>query len=205
MEDRFKRQIAFKMRINEISLGNPIFDNERFSFLELGNKKISRVNLIGNITDKFESEGEKKYLFLTLDDGSGQIRLKIFGDDLSNFKDFSQGDTVLVVGRLRNWNNEFYIQPEIIKIIDQRYLLVRKLELENKRSINLENKDGTKIARDRIINKIKDAEDDGGIDRDKLILEINDVSPSIINQEIHKLLEEGIIFEPRPGRVRYLG
>jgi hypothetical protein len=32
-----------------------------------------------------------------------------------------------------------------------------------------------------------------------------DTSAEIINQEIQKLLEEGIIFEPRPGKVRWLG
>jgi len=34
---------------------------------------------------------------------------------------------------------------------------------------------------------------------------LRDISPIIINQEIQKLLEEGIVFEPRPGKVRYLG
>ena len=62
MTEQFKRKIAIKMRIKEISLGTPFFEDERFSFIELGNKKISRVNLIGNVVDKFESEGEKKYV-----------------------------------------------------------------------------------------------------------------------------------------------
>ncbi len=38
---------------------------------------------------------------------------------------------------------------------------------------------------------------------EKLIMEIS-AEPALINQEIEKLLEEGIIYEPRPGRVRYL-
>ena len=38
----------------------------------------------------------------------------------------------------------------------------------------------------------------------RLIMELR-AQPDIINQEIRKLLEEGIIFEPRPGRLRYLG
>jgi len=36
-------------------------------------------------------------------------------------------------------------------------------------------------------------------------MNFREASPKIINQEIQKLLEEGIIFEPRPGKVRYLG
>ena len=52
---------------------------------------------------------------------------------------------------------------------------------------------------------IKNSEKEGGFETDKIITEIRDVSPEIINQEIQKLLEEGMIFEPRPGKVRYLG
>ena len=30
-------------------------------------------------------------------------------------------------------------------------------------------------------------------------------APEIINQEIKKLLEEGMAYEPRPGKLRFLG
>ena len=63
---QFKRNIAFKYRIGDLIIGKPIFDEERFSFLELGDKKIVRVNVIGNVVDKYEAEGEKKYIFLTI-------------------------------------------------------------------------------------------------------------------------------------------
>jgi hypothetical protein len=38
----------------------------------------------------------------------------------------------------------------------------------------------------------------------KLIMSL-DAPSSLINEEIQKLLEDGIIFEPRPGKVRLLG
>ena len=63
MAEQFKRNIAYKFRIGDLLIGKPIFDGERFSFLELGDKKIIRVNIIGNITDKYETEGERKYIF----------------------------------------------------------------------------------------------------------------------------------------------
>ena len=131
-DEQFKRNIAYKLRIGDILLGKPIMDGERFSFLELGGKKIVRVNVIGNIVDKYESEGERKYIFFTLDDGSGQIKLKCFGDDVDKFKNIIQGQTVLVIGVLRNFNNETYISPEIIKEQDTKYLLIRKLEHKEK-------------------------------------------------------------------------
>lgn len=208
MADQFKRNIAFKYRVGDILLAKPILDGEKFLFVELGDKKISRTNIVGNIIDKYESEGDKKYAFFTLDDGSGQIKLKIFGDDTDKFKDITQGLTVIVVGSVRNWNNETYIQPEIIKETDPRYLLIRKLEIEKNRKETakpIETKKEAGAIKDQILDMIKTAEEDGGIDTDQIILKLQNVSPDIINQEVHKLLEEGIIFEPRPGRLRYLG
>jgi len=206
-DQQFKRNIAYKLRIGELLLGKPIFDQERFSFLELGDKKISRVNLIGNIVDKYESEGDKQYAFFTLDDGSGQIKLKVFGEDSEKYKDVSQGQTVVVVGVLRNWNNETYVQPEIIKEQDPKYLLIRKLETEKQRKESTPEIQREQIIalKDKILEEIKKSEEEGGVETDKIILEFREASPDIINKEIKKLLEEGIIFEPRPGKLRYLG
>ena len=206
-EQQFKRHIAYKLRIGDLLIGKPVMDGERFSFLELGNKKITRVNIIGNIIERYDSEGEKKYSFLTLDDGSGQIKLKIFGDDVERFKNIGQGETVLVIGVLRYFNNETYISPEIIKELEPKYLLVRKLELEkekNKASQTL-GRDQIIAVKDKILGTIKNSEENGGIETDKIIMSLQEISPVIINQELQKFLEEGIIFEPRPGKVRYLG
>ena len=210
VEKDFKRNIAFKYRVGDLLLGKPIFDQstQRFSFLELGDKKIIRVNLVGNIIDKYESEGEKKYIFLTFDDGSGQIKLKSFGDDAQKFKGVTLGQTVVVIGVVRNFNNETYIAPEIIKEQDPKYLLIRKLELEKQRTVNappIENKAQVIAIKDQILAKIKTAEAEGGIEIDSIIMSLRQSSPEIINQEIKKLMEEGIIFEPRPGKLRYLG
>jgi len=206
-DEQFKRHVAYKLRIGDILIGKPIIDGERFSFLELGDKKIVRVNVIGNVVDKYESEGDKKYSFFTLDDGSGQIKLKVFGDDADKFKEVNQGQTVLVIGVLRNFNNETYISPEIIREQDSRYLLVRKMEIEKEKSKNSKPIAREEIVaiKDKILDKIKNAEEEGGIDLDKVIMDLREISPEMINQEIKKLLEEGIIFEPRPGRVRWLG
>ena len=206
-QQQFKRNIAFKLRIGDILIGKPIMDGERFSNLELGNKKIIRVNVIGNIVERYNSEGETKFTSFTLDDGSGQIKMRCFGDDVEKFKEVSQGQTILVIGVLRNWNNETYIQPEIIKEQDTRYLLVRKLEIEKEKNKTPDpvGRDQIVAVKDKILNAIKSAEEEGGIEMDKVIMSLRDISPTIINQEVQKLLEEGIVFEPRPGRVRYLG
>src|SRR3989344_744821 len=130
MPEIMQRATAYKLRIGDILSGKHILEEERFNFLELGDKQVIRVNIIANIIEKYEGESEKKYLSFTIDDASGQIRVKIFGDDVSRFSNIEQGNTVMVIGKLRYFNNELYILPEIIKEQDPRYLLVRKLELE---------------------------------------------------------------------------
>lgn len=208
-DQQFKRNIAYKLRINDILVGKPIIENERFSFLELGDKKVVRVNIIGNIIDKYDSTGEKQYTFLTVDDGSGQIKLKSFGDDAAILKNKVQGQTVVVIGVLRYFNNEIYISPEIVKEMPPEYLLVRKLELEKKQNSSYSStpvqKQEVIAIKDKILDLIKTSDSEGGIEIDQIILKIRESSPDLINQEIKKMLEEGIIFEPRPGKLRYLG
>ncbi|GAJ19673.1 unnamed protein product, partial [marine sediment metagenome] len=55
--EQFKRHIAFKLRIGDILSGKPVINSERFTHLELDDKKIIRVNVVGNVVDKFETEG----------------------------------------------------------------------------------------------------------------------------------------------------
>ena len=197
-----KRNVAYRMRIGDILKGKPMNDEGKFLFLELGDRKIVRVNVIANCVDKFIQDGEKKYASVTIDDASGQLRLKNFGDDIEILKRVSQGDTLQVIGNMREWNGELYMIPEVIKKVDPRWLLVRKLEIQNMRkdmpvSVN-------SPLRDTVMQKIKDAETEGGIDIDSVIMN-TEASPDLINAEVKKLLEEGLIYEPRPGRLRYLG
>jgi hypothetical protein len=101
-----------------------------------------------------------------------------------------------------------YISPEIIKKIDSKYLLIRKLEIEkDKKDEQTASDENGQIGslREEIIKTLQSSEDSSGIETEQIILKIKSSDPSAINSEIIKLLEDGIIFEPRPGRVRYLG
>jgi len=207
-----KRETAYKIKIGDLLRANQIFEeseaqNKRLQFVELGDKKILRINIVANIIDKYNSETESKFATITIDDGSGQIRARVFGEDINKFENLNQGDTIILIGLLRSYNQELYIMPEIIKKQNPKYLLVRKLELEKEtpKPITPEQKKEVKALRDEIIDKIKSSEENEGIDKDEIIMSLKNNNPQIITQEINKLLEEGIIYEPKPGRVRYLG
>jgi RPA family protein len=229
-----KRETAYKLRIGEILSGTPIVEDipqeipnpaenqnqvvkERFRFLELGDKKIIRVNVIANVIEKFSTDSEKRYSTLTVDDGTGQIRIKAFGEAVDLFNDLVQGDTIIIIGVLRSYNQEIYISPEIIKKCDPRYLFVRKLELEKalgkpsmhssqqiagQSTLGGEKKLST---REQIIELIKNNSDGSGASTEEIILKIKDAPPEVINSEIIKLVEDGLVYEPRPSRVRWLG
>ena len=205
-----KRETAHKLRIGDLLKGNQVYEEDsekkRLRFIEIGDKQVLRINLIANVIDKYISEGERKFGSITLDDGSGQIRARAFAEDLEKFNDITQGDTLLVIGLLRAYNEEIYIIPEILKKQDPNYLLVRKLEIEKSfpKPLTTEKKEEIKSLRDELMNIIKESESQEGIDKEEIILKLKS-EPDLINQEINKLLEEGIVYEPRPGRVRYLG
>lgn len=202
-EEVRKRQVAYKLRIGDLLKGKQIIENERFNFLELGDKKIVRVNVVANIIDKYSSEGDKKYSTLTIDDASGQIQIRMFGDDVDKFSEYGQGDTIMVIGMLRSYNNELYLLPEIIIKKDPKYLLVRKLEIETEKPKEIP-KEKARALRDQIIDMVREGEELGGIETEKIVMEL-DARPELINEEIRKLLEDGLAYEPRPGVIRYLG
>ena len=112
--EQYKRHTAYKLRIGSILEGKPILESDKLKFIESQGKSVSRTNIIANITDKYIQDGEKKFASITLDDGTGQIKAKVFGEDIEKFSSLSQGDTILVIGLLRSWNNEIYLTPEII-------------------------------------------------------------------------------------------
>ncbi|MBS3081528.1 hypothetical protein J4416_01140 [Candidatus Pacearchaeota archaeon] len=203
MAEEFKRHTAYKLKIGDILAGNHIIDGERLKFIEVNGKNIARVNLIANVVDKFVQDEEKKFASVTLDDASGQIKLKTFGEDIEKLKEFEQGDTILAIGMVREWNKEVYLTPEIIKKKQPEYLLLRKLENDSQKPTITDKKEITEL-KDKLINIIKREEANGGADINKLIEELN-AKQETVNQEIRKLLEEGTIYEPRPGKVRYLG
>jgi len=228
-----KRETAYKLRIGDILSGTPIVEDipqdaapnpnetitsqattkERFRFLELGDKKIIRVNIIANVVDKFDSGSEKRYSTITVDDATGQIRVKAFGDGVDMITSLSHGDTIIVIGVLRSYGGEVYISPEIVKKADPRYLLVRKLELDGKaakRTLTQEpsgipGQEKVMTTKDQIIEIIKSAGDSSGVSTEEIILKVKSANPEVINSEIIRLIEDGMIYEPRPGRVRWLG
>jgi RPA family protein len=198
-----ERATAYKLSIGHVLNGNPVLENDRLQHLECNGKQVLRVNIVANVIEKFVSEGEKKHMSFVVDDASGQLKARAFGENVDKFQNVEQGNTVIIIGMLRHYNGEIYVLPEVMKIVEPRYLLVRKLELDMNKPKELPKEDAKEI-KDKILDMVKAAEDQGGLETDQLILELK-ADPDHINQEIHKLIEGGQVYEPRPGKLRFLG
>ena len=134
---QFKRQTAFILSIEDINKGKFVKEEDNPSYIiTKDNLKVSKVNVMGIITNI--NSDIPTYERITIDDGD-EIDVIAFDKDL--IQDAEIGDTVNIIGRLREYNDEKYIIPIIIKKINPVWLKYRKKEL-----IVLKNKYYKKIA-----------------------------------------------------------
>jgi len=228
MADKFQRQTACKMQISDILKGKIIFEGDRLNNVEIAGKNVLRVNIIANIVEKY-SNPEKQFASLTMDDGSGQIRMKGFSDSFDILNAPMIGDTVYMIGTLKFYNDELYVLPEIIRNIETKWLLLRRLELgitdspgipeisklsekasENKgfeehvvteQKIDMSNNPAPaqeiSSPKLKVLNQIrKDVE----LDVEQLIVPLN-IPLADLNVIVKELIQEGEIYESRPGHL----
>ena len=130
-----KRQPAKKVRIFDIVNGKYFPGSKEelkpsYVTTALG-QKISRVNLIVTVIDKFLSE-DQNYATIRIDDGTETIRVKTFKEDVKLLEGIELGDLVTVIGKLKEYNGEIYVNGEIVKkITDANFESLRKLEILN--------------------------------------------------------------------------
>ena len=103
------RQTAFKVWISDLSSNHLTKQDGEWapSYILIKDKKVSRVNLIASVVMKYEND-EKTYSNVVLDDGSAQIRVKTWREDTRLLEGFEIGNTILVIGRPREYNSEIY-------------------------------------------------------------------------------------------------
>jgi RPA family protein len=80
-------------------------------------EKVSRVKLVGTVVDRFNSD-DGRFASLTIDDGTGVIRARVFGSDSKMIEGFFPGDLVAVGGKVKRYNDENYVAPEYVRRLD---------------------------------------------------------------------------------------
>jgi len=218
VDEKFQRQTAYKMQISDILKGKMNLENDRIKNVEILGKNVVRINIIANIVDKYANP-EKQFASLTLDDGSGQIRMKGFSDSFEILNSPIIGDTVYVIGMLRFFNDELYLLPEIIKSVEPKWLALRKLELGIKdmpgeivTSQEIPKQPEPEIREEKIIEQkielvsspklrvLNQIKKDNELDMEQLIIPLN-IPLADLNNIVKELIQEGEIYESRPGHL----
>jgi RPA family protein len=124
----FVRFVAVKSTIGRISTYTFVQEDEQNSnYLQTADgQKIFRLNVIGIIVNK---EKQGSITNLLLDDSTGKIILRSFEEN-KNVRELVVGDMVMVIGRVRVYNQEKYLSAEIIKKMDSMWMKIRRLELK---------------------------------------------------------------------------
>lgn len=125
-----KRQTAYRVWISTLTSGNYV-KQEGWdpNYVEVNGKQISRANLMATVVSKFLSE-DGNYGAITIDDGTDTIRCKAFGPDVIKLKDTKVGAVARVIGKVKEYNDEIHLSPELVKEVeDPSWLIAWKLQL----------------------------------------------------------------------------
>ncbi len=128
-KNQFVRKPACKTTIgillhSELVEGN---QEEGDHILTAVGEKIFRHNVVAIILQKETVGSVTNFL---VEDGTGNITARFF-EKSPVIESLDVGNVVILVGKIRMYNQERYISPEIVKKIDAKWMKVRSLELKN--------------------------------------------------------------------------
>lgn len=212
-----QRQVAYKVWIKQINGGtfakpggfNP-------SYVTIDEKNVSRVNILATVVGKFVSE-DGNYGAFTLDDGSDTIRAKAFGPEVRFIKKAQSGDIIRLVGKVKEYNEEKYLAPEVVRIIkDPNWITVWQLELGKVEPARTEEKEeGVKqeTLPAPVVEKVNNSAKITAIIRElsgetgalmSKVIEQSGLGEEEAKNVIGELLANGDVFEPKKGRLKVL-
>src|SRR3989338_3691869 len=212
----FRREIAYKILLGQLREGK-IVQEEGIHLLMLPSlEKVIRVNVVATILIK---EKVGNITNILVDDGTGQVVLRFF-EQLPLIEQIQIGNTILIIGKPRMYNQEVYLSPEIVKKVLPAWLQIRKKELLQNYSLNSPPKtnlsdlpeEGKKVIVEqmveeevlpveKVMNLIKELDKGQGV----LIEELIERSPLKETEVLlTKMLEKGEIVQNAPGKVKML-
>jgi RPA family protein len=208
-----ERMTAKKVRVSDLMGGRWVKrEGMEPSFVVTDSgEKVSRARIIGTVVGNFMAE-DGNFGSITLDDGTDTIRAKTF-KTLKPLDTLKTGDSVEMIGKVREYNGEIYVIPEVVNVLqDPNMELLRRLELIKKYR-ELKGKP-PEVSPDEAAGEAK--EDDSGLRKEilsiiesesegveySLILERVKAPETRIESVLNEVLAEGICYEPTPGRIK---
>jgi RPA family protein len=127
-----QRQTAVRARIVDIVSGEFVKKEgmEPSYVVTPGKDSISRARIVGTVVGKFDSE-DGNFSSVTLDDATGTIRAKLWRE-VALLNGVKAGDLVSLVGKVREYEGEIYIVPEIVTPVTPGEEALARLEVLKK-------------------------------------------------------------------------
>lgn len=233
MPQKYNRLVAYPTIVSDIykhefKKGEGDWDP---NYLDFGQKQVSRVVVSGTIVDNRIQESNT----ITIDDGTGTIDIREFVDQSKKQRlltDHKIGELVLVIGRIREFNSQRYILPEIVRRTDEkihRYNLLKaradqKIQAKDRINVSAPKKiDGKRPDAspvpleeegiedkpiDQIINKsdivIKIIKEEDNGDGVDIVEVVEKSMLDDCEKIVNDLLASGDLFMVKPGRVKVL-
>ncbi len=211
MAEQIERHIAYITNIKTLFSG----------------KKMSRVHLLAVVV----ARAEGGFAEITLDDGTGKIVAKSF-EDTQFFVSVQLGDIVRIIGKVRSFNEQVYLIPEIMKkITNKKWVMFHQLLIKYRENVQgssqpvsipeltekLPENNEEELVEDSVVSFIDEKETPPSPTDDLLqfIKELDKGDGAQVETVLAKgwedgekilqnLLEAGEIFEIRPGRIKVL-
>ena len=128
-----ERMTAVRASISDITNGSFSDDNGPHVVSPFG-VELRRVVIVGFVVNKFYREGDdtgkKRFESITVDDGTDTIGVKVWGEeDASMLEGVKESILALVIGKVRQYNEEVYLIPEIVReLTDPNYMSLHLME-----------------------------------------------------------------------------
>lgn len=223
--DQPQRLIAYKAWISDLLQGEYTKGSGEFDpgIVHVRDLNVSRVNLIASVVEKYAKE-DQSYANLVIDDSSGYLHVKTWKENTKLLTPVNVGDIVLIIGKIKEYNSLVYVNPEIIKKLDNPlWAKLRRLELthlygeptlveQEHHAITQEPSPAAVLVEERvqddspnkrqtILSLIEALSAGEGADRKNVITTSKLFDADVIIQE---LLKEGEIFEASPGKLKII-
>ena len=169
------------------------------------NEKIYKIRINGTIVDKYHSasDGTKKtFTTLSLDDGTATIRIKAWEETAEFLNSFILGNDVDLIGKPRSSEDEVYILPESVVLIEdsnkELYLRAKKIKRYTKKNLIISKEvqpapEHNQEQKEKIWVMISDSEE--GVELEEIITKTK-LDKTTVESIIHDLLNDGDIYEP---------
>ena len=205
-----ERMTARKIRIADLTNGRWVKNEglEPSFIVTQAGMQVSRARIMGTVVSKFVSEDEN-FASITIDDSTDTIRAKTF-KTVKPLDVIQVGDIVDLIGKIREYNAEIYMMPEIVrKISDPNMETLRRLELiaasrkQEQGQAPQAQLNSAKEDRASLKKKVTEVieSEKSGMAYSK-ILEMVKAPENLIEAVVNELLEEGVCYEPTPGKIK---